>query len=148
MGLLAIMAICSGCLCWQKMSDNETKNANSGVTRGIDQFSEGGARNSINIMVTENEGVHLQVEHGNGNPLLHDDYTQEGGDDHGMTITDEKENNYNANDYNNDVLKESGDTMRDKGEMFQQDLNDEVVVENALMDDIVGHVATSGKSDI
>ena len=47
-----------------------------------------------------------------------------------------------------DVLKESGDTMRNKGEMFKQDLNDEAVVENALMDDIVGHMATSDKSDI
>ena len=200
LALLVIMAICSGCLCWQKLRDNqrknnknneeetisirahgsinheskirsispaspasprslglptqgnitgdETKNDSSVVSTSVDQFSEGGDRNSINTMVTENEGVHLQVEHGNGNPLLHDDYTQEGGDDHGVTIADEKENNYDANDNDIDVLKESGDTMRSKGEMFKQDLNDEVVVENALVDDIVGHMATSHKSDI
>ena len=147
------------------------------VTRGSEGGGAGasGVANENEGLHLQVERQNLQKKSGNSNlyiannnsgNLLLGDYTQEGSDGednfnehvhaHGVTIAEEKRNN--GSDYNYHVghggLPESaklaglGDTVRNKGEMFKQDLNDEVVVENALMDDIVGHMATAGKSNV
>ena len=124
---------------------------------GYNLHESGNNNNSIKSQVNINSNnvnanLHF-VNNNSDNPLL-GNYTQEGGGEDNLNnnhvIASENENHDSDDD---DVVAGimtagSGDAIKNKDEMFKQDLNDDVIVEDALMDDIVGHMATSGNSDV